>query len=307
MGMAVTKPLDTALLARMTGRLGEASVIEAQMAAIGKATADRLAEALLQATSVAVSVVPETAPQGVRADMAATFGAQDVLCETTIEGWSLDLLLAVDSAFVIAMTERLLGGESDGVPASRPLSEIEQDVAKLLFETFAETLRKAVYPNCDRAICSNPFQGPLKRESDASSADFSAVLVLGVTIGKASFKLRAMVPQAVVLKTKIAEPATSKIDTRPKHWTEQLSEKVQKSNVGLEARIRLVPVSLGTVARLQPGSVIPFADTKDTRVLLRANGKDLFWCELGKSGERYMVRLQERHGSEEDLMKELTA
>lgn len=306
--MAVTKPMDIALLARMTGRLGEAPVIEAQMAAIGKATADGLANALLQATSVPMSIAPETALQGVRADMAATFGAQDVLCETTIEGWSLDLLLAVDSSFVIAITERLLGGESDGVPASRPLSEIEQDVAKLLFETFAETMRKAVYPKCDRAICSNPFQGPLKRESDASSADFTAILVLDVTIGKASFKLRAMVPQAVVLKTKIAEPAAAaKTDNRPKHWTEQLSDKVQKSNVGLEARVRLVPLPLGTVAKLQPGSIIPFADEKDTRVLLRANGKDLFWCELGKSGERYMVRLQERHGSEEDLMKELTA
>ena len=86
---------------------------------------------------------------------------------------------------------------------------------------------------------------------------------------------------------------------------EQLEQQVRRSTVSLEARIKLQSLTLDNISRLQPGDVIPFLDSKDVRVEINANGRDLYICEFGRSGAKYTVRVKDTHGSESDILHHL--
>ncbi|MGC3970563.1 MAG: FliM/FliN family flagellar motor switch protein [Pirellulales bacterium] len=72
-----------------------------------------------------------------------------------------------------------------------------------------------------------------------------------------------------------------------------MTEQVHRSHVTLEARIKLTPLKLGTIAKLAPGDVIPFFDEEDVHVEVNANGKELYACEFGRSGQNYTVRISD--------------
>lgn len=305
---ATAHSMDPRLLARMTGHLGDRKTIETIGREIGDAIASTLSERLAQAVSVKAEIGSVEISAGTRAEESVRHDEHSALCEVTIAGWADDVLLSCRNGLVIACTEHLLGGEGAGNDGNeRPLSEIERDVATVILSAFAEALRAAVKPASPAADCGVVFTGPLKRETDLDQNDHVATIGVTVGIGGRPHRLDAVVPQHAVLKTTVARPAQPARPAARPQWVEQLTQKVHTSNVTLQANVFLAPVTLAATSRLKPGDVLPFRDEKDVRVLLKANGKNLFWCELGRAGNRYMLRLQERHGSEEDFIRQLTA
>lgn len=308
MAAAVNSGVDPRLLARMTGRLGDDKAIEAITRDIGEVAAERLCKRLLDIVALRAELGSIDVSAGTRFDEAAGFDDDCALCEANLDGWAEGVLLACDNTFVIACTERLLGGENAGQgDEARALTQIERDVAAVLLEAFGDALRSTVNPTTGKTECGAVFTGPLKREADLDENDHVATLTLRLEVSGRDYRCRAVLPQHILLKTQVAREETkSPREIRPR-WVEQLTQKVHTSNVGLQAYVSLAPISLADTSRLKAGAVLPFRDEKDVRVLLKANGKNLFWCELGRAGERYMLRLRERHGSEEDFIRELTA
>ncbi|WP_157928743.1 FliM/FliN family flagellar motor switch protein [Pararhizobium haloflavum] len=305
MTSAVQPRIDARLLARMTGQLGDRKTIAGIVTAIGEAICAPLTQKIFQATAIKLDCSLAGATEGTRAEMAAPFDGKSALCETTLTEWSDDVVLACDGGLVIAATERLLGGTGAAKSAARPLSDIERDVAFVLFEAFASALGTTV--GATGHECGFAFDGPLKRESDAREDAYAATLRLLVELDGRTYALQAVLPQDMLLKTVIQKPgAPEGTSQRAPKWVEQLTHKVHMSHVTMQANVALAPVTLSAASRLQPGDVLPFADEKDVRVLLKANGKDLYWCEFGKAGNRYMLRLQDRYGSEEDFIRQLT-
>lgn len=301
--------MDPRLLARMTGRLGDRKTIETISREIGDATAKTLCERLAKAVSVKAKIGSVDVSAGTRAAESDRYDENSALCEMTIAGWAEeDVLLSCRNGLVIACTEHLLGGESaDGGSIDRPLSEIERDVAGVILAAFGEALRAAVKPTSAIPDCGAVFSGPLKRETDLDENDHVATVTVNIEIAGKAYSLDAVLPQHAVLKTTVARPLQPAGPTARPQWVEQLTQKVHTSNVTLQANVFLAPVTLAATSRLKPGDILPFRDEKDVRVLLKANGKNLFWCELGRAGNRYMLRLQERHGSEEDFIRQFTA
>lgn len=307
--MNVTATMDRDLLARMTGRLGDRRTIEAIAGALGTEMAVPLGKATQKVTGAALEVELASVDAGTKAEIAAGFDDTQVLCEAAIAGWCDDLLLACDGRLAIALTEHLLGGIGEAPKAARPLSEIEQDVAVLFFEQMVEAIRKTVGKTADEhaGTCGTPFAGPLKREEDVSQDLFVASATIAIELAGAIYHATVVLPQFVALKTQVVATKPERRNeavARPR-WVEQLTQKVHTSSVTLQAEVGLTPVSLALASRLRAGDVIPFADERDVRVLLKANGKDLYWCEFGKSGDRYMLRLKDRYGSEQDFIRQL--
>lgn len=88
-------------------------------------------------------------------------------------------------------------------------------------------------------------------------------------------------------------------------WSDQLSEQVRRSQVTLNAKIRLQDLTLRTISKLAAGDVIPFYDRGDVRVEVSANSKELYICEFGRSGENYTVRVKDTINSDDDLIRHL--
>jgi flagellar motor switch protein FliM len=304
-------PMDDALLARMTAKLGDPKTLAQITSTIGEAMSAGLAAGFTKATHVAIDVELGSVDGGLHRDMMAPLQGGVILATALVDGWSDDIRVAADAGFVIALTERFLGGAGQRPDELRPLSEIEIDVADILFAEACKSLAAVIGRPGDAVRVARAANPPFAEDvSEGLLPAYSGVITLEIGLPEAIGDLHLVVPQDVLLKTRIKPPVTEKKSaiTQPQPaWMEQLTQQVHTSSVELQADIMLAPVSIDTASRLQPGDVIPFADGEAVRVLLSANGKDLFWCDFGKSGARYMLKLREQYGSEEDLLKQLTA
>lgn len=297
--------MDARLLARMTGRLGDAKTVEAILSALGDAIGDDLRDRLRKITGLPLETSDCVVDQGTCSQMALHFDEDHTLCETAIAGWCDDLILGIDNTLAIACTEQLLGGTFADEVAVRSLSDIERDVAAMIAEQVALALREAVASGDGEPRCAAPFEGPLKREQDFLDTAFSATLSIDYQVSDTRFRIRLMAPQAVVLKTVLARAPAETASSQTENWKDRLTRSIRSSNVLLQATVDLEEMSLAQLGALRAGDTLPFRDTTDVRVLLKANGKELYWCEMGRAGQRYMLQVRDRYGSEQDLLRQL--
>jgi flagellar motor switch protein FliM len=227
-----------------------------------------------------------------------------VYCEATIADWSNDICSLCGTKLIIGMVECLLGGsDPDQLDiAARPLSGIELDMSLVVFEQLNDSLRNLVAAKPDaKARARNPQPEHPEAEDDAI-ADFHAVaLTLDIEFGAVAAPLTLILPQSVLLKTKVkSSKLNKKADGNKGEWAERLSDRVSKSQISLQAAVALEPLELGEISRLQPGDLIAFAHNGDIEVTLSANGQPLYTCALGRAGTRYMVKVEGQAGPDEN-------
>ena len=68
------------------------------------------------------------------------------LCDTSLRNWCPEFVISCDSPVIITLMEILLGAPPTAIeePKPRTLSNIELDVATMIFEKIADVLKSAV-------------------------------------------------------------------------------------------------------------------------------------------------------------------
>lgn len=305
--LADTAPsaIDPDLLGRMTGELGDRIAIESCGLRLQSAIAQQFQAAFLKSTGQEIDVRPGRILRGRRRELIEDLNSDIACCDANIRGWSTELSYFCGTKLVIALVECLLGGsEPDELDVTgRPLSGIELDMSMVVFELLNDSLKASVLSDTSgRSGISKPSSSIIDADDDPVPNFHAAALCLNVEFGSVVTTLTLVVSQAVLLKTKvIAAPKAAKDEKGGKSdWATRLSKNVVRSQVNLEARINLEPMRIGDISRLQPGDLLAFADTGEIEVTLGANGKDLFSCAMGRSGQRYMLRVQKPAGPDED-------
>lgn len=292
------------LLDRMIGVKGNGADIESRSQTLLGALGPVLSATFLSATGVTIDARPGDIRLGRRRELLAELSGDTVYCEATIANWSSDICSLCGTKLIIGMVECLLGGsDPDQLDiAARPLSGIELDMSLVVFEQLNDSLRSLVASKTDaKARAKNPHPEHPEEEDDPI-ADFHAVsLTLDIEFGSVAAPLTLILPQSVLLKTKL-NPAKldKKADPNKGEWTERLSDRVSKSQISLQAAVALKPLELGEISRLQPGDLIAFAHNGDIEVTLSANGQALYTCALGRAGSRYMVKVEGQAGPDEN-------
>lgn len=305
--MTETEPkMDRTLLARMTGQSGDRKTLEVLGLALAECTAPVFETAASGATGFTITAEFEEFGDGTQSELLAALDVNAVTCRGGIEGWCDDIILSGNTVFFIALLEGMLGGNlpSDSDITPRDLSAIERDVSAVVFKQFVDSLKKIIISPQPGAVITHPVlaEPPVPEEGEGSVP--SVALKFTLSAGDLDAPFQLILPQRILLKTKIAEPAAAPPEEKPE-WLEQLSNQVTNSNVTLEANIALSGSTLGEIARLQCGDILPFAEASPVRALLKASGKELFWCEFGKAGNQYTVRILEAHVPEQELRREL--
>lgn len=305
--MTQTEPtMDRTLLARMTGLSGDRKTLEALGLALAECTAPVFEAAASSATGFTIAAEFEEFGDGTQSELLASLDVNAVTCRAGIDGWCDDIILAGNTVFFIALLEGMLGGNlpaaSDITP--RDLSAIERDVSSVMFKQFVDSLKKVIISPQPGAVVTHPVLAEPSAPEDEAGSIPSAVLKFTLTAGDLDAPFQVIVPQRVLLKTKVAEPTAVPPAEKPE-WLEQLGNQVTNSHVTLEANIALSGSTLGEISRLQCGDILPFAEANPVRALLKASGKELFWCEFGKAGNQYTVRILEAHVPEQELRREL--
>ncbi|MCY0149914.1 FliM/FliN family flagellar motor switch protein [Hoeflea sp. G2-23] len=298
------RKLDPDLLDRMIGAKGETETIEQKCQTLLALLCPALAGSLNKSIGIAVDARPGDIKLGRRRVLLADLSRDAAYCEATISGWSPDIGILCGTKLVIGLVECLLGGsDPDQLDiVARPLSGIELDMSLVVFEQLNDTLRDVVSADPQsKASASRPRADIPDEEDDPTPNFHAAALTLNLEFGAISAPLTLVLPQALLLKSKLtAVKPNSKSGAEPGNWTERLSERVSRSQISLQAAVALAPMPLGDISRLQPGDLIGFADNGDISVTLSANGKPLYTCALGRSGSRYMVKIEGQAGPDEN-------
>jgi flagellar motor switch protein FliM len=302
--------IDKTLLARLTGEMGDNATIGKLCSDISLALCEYLPTVLRKDTGVNVEVTYSGFDVGYKTDLVEDLGDTMVLSNGSLPVWCTDFTIACGSQTIITLVELMLGALPDTIeePEPRALSRIELDLAEMVIGRIGNVLRSAVtvVGTPDPAL-GKPYNAENAPKTDLTLEPvYAASINMNITIGKAKSTFSIVVPQFHLLKTRVNLPKSkSNISKENADWSDQLKEQVNRSQITLEARIKLQSLTLATVSRLQPGDVIPFLDLKDVRVGVNASGKELYVGEFGRSGSKYTVRVQDTFGSEDELLQHL--
>ncbi|MCJ8520868.1 flagellar motor switch protein FliM [Pseudorhizobium tarimense] len=310
MAQAAPAPMDRSLLAKLTGGLGDRKTIEKISSEFGHLYADFLPDVFHSETSIPIDVAYVGCTSGLMADLISELGENVALADASLRNWSPNFLLACGNSFVIALMERMLGALPETIeqPFDRPLSDIELDLAQMVLGRMAFVLQSGVNaPGGYEALLERTHNAEDRAAPDeAAPAEFGVAVKLSVELGKVTSDFFLVLPQKALLKTQVVMPKSKGQASKGKEeWQQRLSEQVRRSQVTLEAKVRLQTLTLGTISRLAVGDVIAFHDRKDVNVQVSANGKDMYSCELGRSGERYTVRVRDNISTEDEILDHL--
>lgn len=304
--------IDTSLLAKLTGGLSDRKTIAKVGSDIGHLYTEFLPDIFHSETGIAIDVEYIGSESGLTTDLIANIGGNFSVADCSLRNWCPNFMMAVGNGFVIALMERMLGAAADtiGEPDERSLSHIELDLAAMVLGRIGGVLRSGVNaPGGFEATIDPPFTANGKSAFEEMIAGLYGVTVrMKIAIGKVSSEFALIVPQRPLLKTSIAAPkASAQALKKQAEWVDLISEQVKRSQVTLEARIKLETLTLRTISRLVAGDVIPFQDLKqdDIGVEVSANGSKLYNCEFGKSGDRYMVRVKNNVSTDDEILRHL--
>jgi len=302
-------PMSPTLLAKLTGGLGDHQRVEKLCSSMGLVYAEFLPDLIKSELGLDITVAYAGSKTGAMDELIAGLGPNVSVVNGSLRNWSQNFVLGCGNGFVLTLMERMLGAmpETMAPPALRPLSLMELDLAVMVFDKIANVLRSAV--NAPGAF--EPYlEAPRNIEDrlpppEGQPDEYAAAIKMSVKLGTCVSHFTLVVPQKVLLKTVVTPPKAKAPTVKSEAWTQQLTHQVHRSEVTMDARIRLQSLTLETISRLAVGDVIPFLDSEDVKVEVSANGKDLYVCEFGRSGENYTVRVKDTINSDSELLKHL--
>jgi len=302
--------MEHALLARLTGALGDKKSVEKICSDFSHLFTEFMPDIFHSETGLTIDVCYNGHDTGLMNDLIADLGDNVVLADAALRNWSPNFVLGCGNSFIITLMENLLGALPETIeePIHRPLSRIELDLSVMVFDKIANILRSGINaPGAFEAHIERPHNADDRPKPDDDHVDeYAATIKIGVDLGPVSSEFYLVVPQKALLKTAVTLPkAKGQSGRNRKEWSEQLAEQVRRSQITLEARIRLQTLTLDTISRLAVGDVIPFRDRGDVTVDVSANGKEMYRCEFGRAGENYTVRVKDNVGSEDEILKHL--
>ena len=242
---------------------------------IGHLYSEFLPDIFHSETGIAIDVEYVSSESGLMTDLIANVGSNVAVADCSLRNWCPNFMMTVGNGFVIALMERMLGASPDmiGEPDERSLSHIELDLAAMVLGRIAGVLRSGVNaPGGFEAAIEPPFNSNGKSAFEEMIAGLYGVTIrMKIDIGKVSSEFTLIVPQRPLLRTSIVAPkASAQALKKQEEWMEMISEQVKRSQVTLEARIKLETLTLRTISKLVAGDVIPFQALKQDDIGVEA-------------------------------------
>lgn len=225
--------------------------------------------------------------------------------------WDSHILVGLDRDFVFTMVEVLLGADGSEPPVedARNFSSIELRIAQMTLEQVGKALESAF------ALVS---QTTLKLERTETRMDFAIIGRRSNKAVAAKFLLQALnrggemfliIPQSVLnpMRQSLSKVLTGESTVRDPRWERQIAAEVKKTEVTLRAVLEERTLTLGEIADLRIGQVLPLDATPKSRVKLEGQDQPLFWCEVGQANGAYVLRIDEVINQEKEFMDAVLA
>jgi len=220
---------------------------------------------------------------------------------------SADALLMLLDADAIALIVGALFGadpEMPFIPIERDLSPTELEIADMTFRAAALAINGSGQRSLDIRLPLRPAVTGADLQKQILRDGPAVRIVFVISNGSGSGTLELYMPQRVLLKHR-AGPGDSAGSVSSHIWSARFGEEIRRSSVRLDAVIPLARMTLGEIALLQPGQIVPMADATPGDTRLCARNKTLFTCEFGKLGQHYTVRIKQPYDENRDIIEGL--
>jgi flagellar motor switch protein FliM len=209
------------------------------------------------------------------------------------EGWGETILIALDRACVWLLTESMFGGDgSEPAPAEdRPYSPTEMQVARAVAGALARTLDAAFEPLPAPVLRLERIEAVTEKLRERPHGIVARFAV--EALGRSAAVTVCIPPTALAaLKDSLPEERPAEEAHVDPRWTVLMEEGVRRTHVTVRAVLE-ERLTLGAIARLRVGQILPLQSTPNTRARAECNGQQLFWCEIGQAGGAYTIRIDE--------------
>ncbi|HLS19534.1 MAG TPA: FliM/FliN family flagellar motor switch protein [Paracoccaceae bacterium] len=214
------------------------------------------------------------------------------------------ILIGADGNGIDMIIEAGFGadGSEPAENAERPLSKIEARLAASVFQRIIGMVheaseKKGAPPALDRLECLSDQPALVRRE------DEWLIARLEFTVLNRSGELFILMPIAAIGAWREAPMETSPaIENRDPRWSGRIQQELTRTDVTLHAILEERELTLGEIASLRPGDMLPLRATPQSRVKLVSNAQPLLWCEFGQAAGAYTLRVQDFISAEQDLI-----
>lgn len=287
-------PIDqgTEIFDRLLGRKGDAARLEPACKAIAKFLPQRLQSALKKAGfDVEVEYADKHNSSATALFARYKNGAACVLLSSSPP--SVSAYVICDFPATGAISEIMLGGDPEfaTLTANRAPTATERDLACQFGDLVGEALQTVLSTDGRPASVRVALDADDIREG-GNGGDVVA-FDLKLRFGEAEPLISVAVTHSFLLQ--MARPAPETI-RRPSAGAKSGSNRNALAvKVPVTGSVNMPPITLGELAALRTGDMLPLSESGDASVRMKVKGRPLYECSLGRQGASYALCLQRPH------------
>ncbi|HXF55697.1 MAG TPA: FliM/FliN family flagellar motor switch protein [Hyphomicrobiaceae bacterium] len=246
---------------------------------------------------------------GPAGDMVAALDGASIVGVLNTPKWDSRLLVVADRATVFALVEMLLGGDGSQPPysAERPFTKLETKVMGAFFHRVGQALSTAFAQIAATPVVVEACSERCDLDAVGGRSTQVVLVRFGVEVWDRAGEFLLAIPRAVLAPMREALSRATAKDA-PKIdpvWSQRIQSEINRTSVSIRAVLDERWITLGEVADLKVGQVMPLNATPSSRVRVECYDEPLLWCQLGKSNGVYTLRVDEFIDPQQEFMDDI--
>jgi flagellar motor switch protein FliM len=199
------------------------------------------------------------------------------------------MLLTAELTLLLALLERLLGGQGRDLPAERHLTDVDRALTKQIFRTLLDELSMAYNDVAELRLGLVDLDTERAPAQLAPLSEPTLAMTFEIKLGPASSTMVLLIPHQAI-EPILRAPVTTDADGALAAGAAAVGDALGDVVVQLRAEVGSVDMPLERLLSLRPGDVLHLDGVaEEGAVTLFADVVGLHRCKLGRNGRRRAV------------------
>jgi flagellar motor switch protein FliM len=200
------------------------------------------------------------------------------------------IVLTAELTLLLALLERLLGGQAVDRPVERHLTDVDRALTRRIFQTLLDELSISFNDVADLRFGLVDLETERAPAQLAPLSEPSLAMTFEVKLGRTSSTMVMLIPHRAI-EPILRAPEVAEVDTaRAASTAAAVSDAMGDVVVQLRAEVGSTDMPLERVVALRPGDVLRLDHpAAEGAVTLFADSVGLHRCKLGRNGRRRAV------------------
>ena len=213
-----------------------------------------------------------------------------------VSEWDSQILIAIEKRLLIASVDAIFGsdGSEPQVESAQPLTTLELQIAREIFELCASCFRTAFAPLSEISVGFERIETEIEFTIMGPQNIPSVFAQLLLQIFDSGGRMFILVPRAPLmpLRKKLERGTLREAQVDDPRWTKQLQSRVSTTQISVRALAEGPTMTLADIAGLEIGQILPFDSISSSDIILASGETPMFKCRLGQLDGRLSVKIE---------------